>query len=1172
VTADGDAYGSVGTSVSLSADGNTVLFGGPGENSNVGATWLFTRSGTTWSQVGSKWVSTGYVGSPQQGSSVGLSGDGTTAVVGGVLSNTKVAWIFTLPNFCDATSQIRTQCLTVSTSIQCRICSSNTTSSTPCKQMLLVYSPPEFSVVVGSFASVVYNITNVWDTTLTLQYNSAASFGSVSVANQVTLTPNTWTSVTVIVNVGSNVETSSDVMNTTFPFQVTITSMDTLQFQIPISFEMSTFLSTPESFSYVMNLGQSSQTTTLEPLPRVSVYNTQSNSSVIHQTIAECNGHNIANWLSFSTNPSPLIPRTMNRGKQLPHYVDFILSFPNNDTKILALVGNTSVAAPTLTTCFIVNANLVNLGVKVNRTVTVDVKVLQSCPVGMSSDSGTNDGKGCKVCDTPGSYQPAIGQTACLQCPAGKFPLANRTGCAECPPGFFSTDGSDVCNPCSKGTYTTSSNTKVCLTCAAGSRVTRNGTSCDECPPGFFSVDGSDMCLPCPLGTFTSSSNTKVCTTCSAGSRVTTNSSKCEVCPPGTFSADGSDVCTLCEIGKYSNTNASTACTACPESTRTTFAMGAQTLSECVPDKEQNSYMDNEGKPKTCPIGAICNQVGLTIKTLMIKPKYWRSSNESLDIRECLLKPKFCIGGHTSRVSARSLQEVPNNNDTVNNNNTTSTTQQQNDVCYPHHTGIYCQACDVGYVHRGPDRYCMECDDANRENDINKIGGIIFGLFLAIIAVLGLIPTRILAKKVETLDGSTRTTASKVNKMLESLDIGGEQVKIVIGFLQVVSAMSVSFSSYLPDFFKSVAGALGVLAFDLSQFVDFGCAVPDQSHFTGLLISTLVPFGVACIVWLTYQITRHVVEKRRPELIPDLNVAVNTIYLWIAFLVYPGVSSKILRTFNCEEFDDGSRALQSDATVDCNSQRYQQYLGYAVFMFLIYVVGIPVTFFVLLKRKRKLLHMSQWAKLSPDDQRTCLLERDAIPEIQSLHFLWQSYNPNAYWYEIFDLLRKLAQTSIFVLVSKFSPLQALFVMWISIVTMSVLSVIRPYREASIGYLASWSQLSILVIAFLSFVNTYENREASVGLPPVTDGTVTNVILVLSFFSVPVYALCSKLYDVIITSKYGERFLLQHRMVAKYLGKNNEQQQNQQDNNNRIQDNFINTNDVVLSIHQKKDDV
>jgi FG-GAP-like repeat/FG-GAP repeat len=86
-----------GVSTALSADGNTAVVGGPYDNSGSGATWVFTRSAGVWSQQGAKLVGTGADGNPSQGSSVALSADGNTAVVGGPwnASGTGAAWVFT---------------------------------------------------------------------------------------------------------------------------------------------------------------------------------------------------------------------------------------------------------------------------------------------------------------------------------------------------------------------------------------------------------------------------------------------------------------------------------------------------------------------------------------------------------------------------------------------------------------------------------------------------------------------------------------------------------------------------------------------------------------------------------------------------------------------------------------------------------------------------------------------------------------------------------------------------------------------------------------------------------------------------------------------------------------------------------------------------------------------
>ena len=50
---------------------------------NVGAAWVFTRSVSTWTQQGPKLTATDESGQGRFGSSVALSGDGTTALIGG---------------------------------------------------------------------------------------------------------------------------------------------------------------------------------------------------------------------------------------------------------------------------------------------------------------------------------------------------------------------------------------------------------------------------------------------------------------------------------------------------------------------------------------------------------------------------------------------------------------------------------------------------------------------------------------------------------------------------------------------------------------------------------------------------------------------------------------------------------------------------------------------------------------------------------------------------------------------------------------------------------------------------------------------------------------------------------------------------------------------------------
>jgi hypothetical protein len=83
-----------GWSVALSADGNTAILGGPSDNlwdpsvpfglGAAGAAWVFSRSGSGWTQEGEKLVSTR---SARQGTSVALSADGNIAIVGALVED-----------------------------------------------------------------------------------------------------------------------------------------------------------------------------------------------------------------------------------------------------------------------------------------------------------------------------------------------------------------------------------------------------------------------------------------------------------------------------------------------------------------------------------------------------------------------------------------------------------------------------------------------------------------------------------------------------------------------------------------------------------------------------------------------------------------------------------------------------------------------------------------------------------------------------------------------------------------------------------------------------------------------------------------------------------------------------------------------------------------------------
>ena len=70
--------GGFGWSVALSADGKTALVGAPHENEDAGAAWIFTRTGSSWTEQ-AKLTPSDETGAGLFGSSVALSSDGRSS-------------------------------------------------------------------------------------------------------------------------------------------------------------------------------------------------------------------------------------------------------------------------------------------------------------------------------------------------------------------------------------------------------------------------------------------------------------------------------------------------------------------------------------------------------------------------------------------------------------------------------------------------------------------------------------------------------------------------------------------------------------------------------------------------------------------------------------------------------------------------------------------------------------------------------------------------------------------------------------------------------------------------------------------------------------------------------------------------------------------------------------
>ncbi|GMI58414.1 hypothetical protein TeGR_g1540 [Tetraparma gracilis] len=258
---------------------------------------------------------------------------------------------------------------------------------------------------------------------------------------------------------------------------------------------------------------------------------------------------------------------------------------------------------------------------------------------------------------------------------------------------------------------------------------------------------------------------------------------------------------------------------------------------------------------------------------------------------------------------------------------------------------------------------CVECTGGNKATV--ALGAVVLAVLLTAPCVYFWLKRRKNEDVLEAAMGDAKAalaTKKQLEKKKKAADAFLNNVqtpfKILLTYAQVVSGFSFNFGIRFPPFYSSVMTAMSFANLDFISVTPMGCLFSTSYHHQ-LLTYTILPL-VACAALLGLY---KMLGLRRSSTTPnELADQVFNSFLLLTFLVLPTTSTKILNTFACDEFDDGSRLLKGDLSIDCDSATHKFFEIYAMCMIVVYPVGIPAMYFVLLYKAKGLLDRGQ-AKL-----------------------------------------------------------------------------------------------------------------------------------------------------------------------------------------------------------------
>ena len=169
--------------------------------------------------------------------------------------------------------------------------------------------------------------------------------------------------------------------------------------------------------------------------------------------------------------------------------------------------------------------------------------------------------------------------------------------------------------------------------------------------------------------------------------------------------------------------------------------------------------------------------------------------------------------------------------------------------------------------------------------------------------------------------------------------------------------------------------------------VPLGC-LQLGSFFDQLLFLVLSPCVLGLLV-LTCSMATEVLTKRKAASLKAGLIRALPYLLYLLFFAFPLVSSRAFQAFDCEEFDDGTRFLRVDYSLNCDDNEYGRVVFLAWVAIALYPVCIPLVNLTLLLTARKAILTEHPTDLS-----------------RSLTFLTSDYAPSMYWWEMVEISKK----------------------------------------------------------------------------------------------------------------------------------------------------------------------
>ncbi|KAK7254168.1 hypothetical protein SO694_00008461 [Aureococcus anophagefferens] len=440
-----------------------------------------------------------------------------------------------------------------------------------------------------------------------------------------------------------------------------------------------------------------------------------------------------------------------------------------------------------------------------------------------------------------------------------------------------------------------------------------DGDSCEPCPPGTAKATGDAACGACPAGTVQPYLGFTACAECTENRVPDADAVDCEPCATygaNTCASPGDAVCACCE-----------------------------------------GFYDAGGTCRSCPKGASC-PFGSELASLVVKEKWFRTTASSKKLYRCPGGGDACPGGNATGEG----------------------------LCADGYDGVLCSDCERGhYATAGGVAFtCDGCDSGAR--------GLSLGVyaFLFLLGFCGGIWLIFAERGRECFIFVADTQGGAANDVVGAVkDLGAEdggmyanlgrhigKFKAICAFYQIVSSVPVVYGATLnvPDVYGHFLRVASVTTFGFSELLATRClssASNERYYATTLVGTTVTPFVLLAFLAASYAVAK--VKEKRPEQLQRTGMLLIEGFLLFLHLSLPLLSIGSVSALVCDAYDFGDGGdesfLRVAPAISCDGSLYRRFVRvYGILCVVLYPIGVPLVYFVLLYGARNELNPTESAE------------------------------------------------------------------------------------------------------------------------------------------------------------------------------------------------------------------